>query len=355
VTRSVAVAAAAAAVLTAAIAAQGASAATISPPTISTQYTPNQIGTGQTTGITYTITDPNASGSLYQVSFADTLPSTSAVDNPPAVTNSGCGSAVSVNATPGATSVSASAITVKAGTPCTISVAVIGNAAGTASDSYSSFLYTSSSATYAIPGPAPTSGETPASLQVIGAPTITISSPVNNAVFRYGQKVKASFACTAGAGDQQSQLTCIAFDDIGNSLNSGQDLDTKVAGTHQLDVQAISGLTGDTTDATVNYTVLPDNAFKITKTKANAKGALAVTLALPGPGSVAAAETSGKIKVSFVAAKVRREGKLTLTLTPSKAAKAALAKHDGKLNVKLTVVYAPKGGHASKATKAVTI
>jgi hypothetical protein len=350
------VAAVAISVTAAGIAAQQASAATtVAPPTISTQYTPNQVGVSQSSGITYTITDPNSSGTLYQVSFVDTLPSISAVDDPPGITNSGCGSTISVDANPGASTVSASGIQIKAGTPCTVSLSVVGNTAGTAKDSYSDFAYTTSSASYALPGPAPASGETPAALQVLGAPTITVTVPKNNAVYRYGQAVKASYSCTAGAGDQQSQLTCTAFDDLGNTINSGQDLDTKVPGSHQLDIQAISGLTSDTTDVTVSYTVLPDNLFTITKAKAGSGGALALTLSLPGAGKVAVAETAGKAKVASATAKVRKKGKLTLTVKLSKAGAWLLAKDGGKLKVKLAVTYTPTGGRKHTITKTVTL
>jgi len=326
---------------TAGIAAQSAGAATTGqPPTVSTQYTPNQIGVGQTAGITYTITDPNSSGTLYQISFTDTLPSTSAVDNPASVADSGCGSSIAVNATPGAGEVSASAITVKAGTPCTISVAIIGNVAGTASDAYSDFLYAASAAGYAIPGPVPTSDESPASLQVIGAPTITVKVPKNNAVYSYGEVVKASYSCTAGAGDQQSQLTCTAFDDLGNTINSGQDLDTKVPGQHQLDIQAISGLTSDTTDVTVNYTVLPDNRFTISKLKRGSGGALSFQLALPGAGSVVVLETASGKTIDRDRLSVSRERTLKVTLPANSTSK-----------VNLEVSYKPKGGVTRTVTK----
>jgi hypothetical protein len=313
-------------------------ATTVQPPTISTQYTPSQIGVGQSSGITYTITNPNSSGTLYQVSFADSLPSTSTVDSPASVTSSGCGSAVSVAATPGAASVSASGIQVKAGTPCTISVAIAGNSAGTASDAYSGVLYTSSSASYAIPGPVPASHLTTATLQVLGAPTITTKSPKNKAKFAYGQAVKVSYGCAAGAGDDPTQLTCTASDDQGNTINSGQKLDTKVPGRHELDIQAISGLTGDTTDVTLTYTVLPDNAFTISKIRAS-KQALSFTLSLPGAGKVAVAEIAGQKTVAHETLTVHGRRTLTVTLKPPAG------------TVKLTVAYTPKGGVRRTLTK----
>lgn len=327
---------------TAAIAAQSAGADTTTgqPPTIATQYTPNQIGVSQTTGVTYTITDPNSSGSLAQISFVDTLPQLSTVDDPSSASNSGCGTGIAVTANPGASTVSVSGITVKAGTPCTVSVALIGNTAGTASDSYSNALYATGAAGSATPGPVPASSETPAALQVIGAPTISVTVPKNNAVYSFGQVVKASYRCTAASGDQQSELTCSAVDDLGNSINSGQALDTSVPGQHQLLVEAISGVTGDTTNATVDYTVRPDNEFTVSHVKPQPSGAVSFQLGLPGAGKIVVKELAGGKTVHSKNLTVGRKRTLGVTLAaPSAAA-----------TVELKVTYTPKGGTARTVT-----
>jgi hypothetical protein len=334
----------------------GAAAATVvKPPTISTQFTPNQIGVGSTTGasVTYTITNPNASGSLYQVSFADTLPAGSTVDNPASVTQSGCGTAPTVAATPGAGNVTASGITVKAGTNCVISAAVTSNTPGTGSDAYTEFAYTSSSASYAVPVAAPTTGETSATLQVIGAPTVTVSVPKNNAVYNYGQSVKANYTCGVATGDDPTQLTCSAFDDLGNLINSGSKLDTTAPGKHELDIEALSGVTGASTDVNVDYTVLPNNVVKITKEKASSTDVVSLTLSIPGKGKLKFAGTSGKTKVFTSSATVKKAEKFSLKLSPTKAGKALLAK--GKVKVKLAITYTPTGGKAKTVTKTVKL
>jgi hypothetical protein len=342
----------AAIVATAAVAAPvaGAASAPILAPKIATSYTPTVIGITADTGITYTITDPNASGSLYQISFNNTLPSLAAVDNPAGVATSGCGTGVAT-ANPGANTISASGITVKAGTPCTISVAVIGNTTGTASDAYTSFLYTSSSASYAVAGAAPAANATPASLTVLGAPTVTVSSPKNKAVFNYGQSVKVNYGCAVAAGDDPTQLTCSAIDvDTGASYNSGGKLDTKTPGKHELDFEAVSGNTEATTDVFVNYTVLPNNVFTITKTKAKK-----LTLSVPGAGKLSATATSGKTKVATGSAKPTKKGKVTLTVKLTKAGSALLTADKGTAKVKVSVSYTPKGGKKHTITKKVVI
>ncbi len=353
----------AAAVASAAVALTGAGGAvaatttttTTKAPTIATQYTPNQIGVGQSSGITYTITDPNASGTLYQVEFADTLPSETVVDTPASATNSGCGTAPTINATSGATSISASGITVKAGTPCTISVSIAGNTAGTGSDAYTLFEYTTSSASYAVPGPAPTANETAAALQVIGAPIVTVASPKNKAVYKYGQSVKTTYACSAASGDDPTQLTCTAFDELtSNALNSGGKLDTKTPGEHTIDYEAISGITGDTTDVFVSYKVLPDNVVKIVRSKTNTAGALALKLNVPGAGKLSVTEKAGKTTVASKSVKVKGANKkLGLFLRLTSGGSALLASEGGKLKVKVAIAYTPKGG--KKATISETV
>jgi hypothetical protein len=328
---------------TVAVAATQAGAATpAQPPTITSSWTPNQIGVTQSSGVTYTITNPNASGTLYQVSFADDLPAGTAVDNPASPTVSGCGSSDAVTANPGAGTISAAGIQVKAGTPCTIAVSVVGNGAGTGSDAYTAALYTSSSASYAIPGAIPAADLKPAALQVLGAPTVTVKTPKNNAVYSYGQVVKASYSCQAAAGDDPTQLQCLATDDLGNNINNGGKLDTKVAGKHQLEISAISGLTADETDVTVNYTVLPDNLFTVSKLKVHG-GEVSFSVKVPGAGKVAVAELAGKTTLRHGSFTVRGKKTVPVTFLPESGA------------VSIVVSFTPKGGQKHTVTEHVTI
>ena len=62
------------------------------PPTIASSFTPNVIGVGGTTALGFTITNPNASGTLSSVAFNDTLPANLTVDDPNGE-NGTCGSA----------------------------------------------------------------------------------------------------------------------------------------------------------------------------------------------------------------------------------------------------------------------
>ena len=87
-----------------------AAAATAVPPKVTSAFTPNLIGVGGSvdTALSFTITNPNATGTLSAVSFTDTLPSGVTLDNPVGTTvtnSSGTCTLVSTNAAPGSGSV----------------------------------------------------------------------------------------------------------------------------------------------------------------------------------------------------------------------------------------------------------
>jgi hypothetical protein len=334
------------AALAAAIAALAPAAAdaatTVKPPTIVTSYTPQLIGVSGTSAVAYTITNPNASGSLYNVGLTDSLPAGATVDNPVGESASGCGSAVTYAASPGAASVSLSGAVVKAGTPCVISFAITSNTPGTASDSFGSASYATSSASYAIPAAVPAANLTPAALTVLANPTITVKGLKNGAKLKYGQKVRLSFSCSQ-PGDPTALAGCLASDDLGNSLNSGGKLVTTVPGRHTLDIQALTTF-GNSVDDLINYTVLPDNRFTLSSVKASAGGGLSFTVKVPGAGKLLAAEYIGKHKLTGTAAAPRRAQKLRLTLANEPAG-----------SVRLKVTFTPKGGQPYTVTRKVTL
>ena len=136
------------------------------------------------------MSDPNASGSFTNLAFTDTLGDGGVVDNPNGLNTSGCGSNVTVTANPGDTTISVAAATVKAGTPCVISVAVTSSTAETVT-----------SQTSAVTSSGPTSSAIRLGRGAHGArrPTVTVTNPVNNAKYRFGQKVAVQYTCALAA------------------------------------------------------------------------------------------------------------------------------------------------------------
>lgn len=333
------------------ISAPPASAATVSPPTLAVSFTPGEIGVTDSTGIAYTITNPNSSGSLANVSFTDTLPNVATIDDPTGLASSGCGSptigAGADNGVDGATG-----ITVKAGTPCVITLSVVGDSIGTSADTLGALSYTTTGGAVLT---APSANETAATLTVLAAPTATIAAPRNGAKYAYGEKVTATFACTAPDDASGPTLSaCLATDDLGNTITSGADLDTTVPGVHTLDVEAQDTDT-DTADAQVSYTVLPNNRDALRSATVAANGGVRLTLAVPGAGTIGVTETHGDITVASKRLTVLRPlTALSVPLVPSPAARKLL-KAGQRVRVILSVTYTPKGGTAHKLTRVLSL
>ena len=326
-----------------------AGAATTAPPTLASSFTPNQIDVTGSGSVQYTITNPNSGGTVYNVSFTDTLPAGAVLDNPATETDSGCTAStasapvVTYTANPGSSTVTVSVPQVKNGTPCTVQFPVVGNAAGGGADSFGSYTY-ATSATGAATA-APSSAETTATLQVIAQPTVTVSGVRTGATYKYGQAVTVTYSC-AQPGLTAGIATCSASDDLGDNVNSGQKLATKQPGKHALTIQAVDGL-GDVVSDEVDYTVLPDNVFTIAAVKPHAGGSLAFTLALPGAGAVSIKEFSGSKLISAKTARVRGKTRLAETLSPDGAGAKALS----TVKVKLQVTFTPTGGKKNTITK----
>ena len=330
-----------------------ADAASTQAPTVAASFTPNQIDVTGSSSIEYTITDPNSAGTLYNVSFTDTLPAGVALDNPATETDSGCTSStvsapvVSYTADPGSSTITVVVPQVKSGTPCTVQFPVLASAAGNGSDS---FLPGSSSYATSATGSAtalPATAETTAALQVIPEPTVSVTGVKAGASYRYGQAVTVRYSC-AQPELSAGIATCTASDDLGDNVKSGQKLATKLPGKHSLTVQAIDAI-GDVFSDEVDYTVLPDNVFTIGRLTAHAGGSLGLTLALPGAGAVTIKEFAGSTLVSSKSAKVHGKTKLAQTLAPTRAGAKLLAR--GGVKVKLQVTYTPTGGRKNTVTR----
>jgi uncharacterized repeat protein (TIGR01451 family) len=105
----------------------------IAPPVISKTFGNTNLITGNTTSLTFTITNPNSHVSLTGVAFTDTLPSGLVVATPNGLSG-GCGSGT-ITATAGTGSISLSGATLTAGSSCTFTVNVTGTTAGTKNNS----------------------------------------------------------------------------------------------------------------------------------------------------------------------------------------------------------------------------
>lgn len=313
-----------------------AAAAAPSPATISASFVPNTIAVGGTTALSVTITNPNASGSLSNVSFTDTLPAGLVVDDPNGQ-NGTCGSAGVLTANPGSSTISLTGGKLAAGANCVVSADVTTSTAGSYTDSTGPVSTTEAGSS--------TSGAT-AALTVFDNPTVTIRSPKNNAKLSFGEKVKARYSCADAAGAPGIQ-------ECQGDVNVGQDIPTNAAGPQTFTVTAVSA-DGGTTTTTVNYTVLPDNTFTVKKVKAHSGGAVSFNVKLPGPGRVTVLERDGATTLATASLKRGSGGVLKVKLAPSAAGSGALsaARATGAADVtaSIKVTYRPKGGRAHSLT-----
>ncbi|MGO9753009.1 MAG: hypothetical protein ACLP8S_27760 [Solirubrobacteraceae bacterium] len=312
-----------------------AQAGTVEPPAVSSSFTPALIGAGATSALAVTITNPNASASLSAIAFGDTLQGGLTIDNPNGESGT-CGSAGVVTATPGTQTFSLSGGSLKGGTSCTVSVAVTDNATEVVQNSTG--LVSSSAGSSA-------SGDTE-DLTVLAPPTATITTPQNNATYTYGQRVTAAYSC-AQAQYTLGLIDCSAVDDLGNSISDGQPVETNVPGTHTLTLLATS-ITGLVASDTVNYTVLPSNAFTVKKIKPGLGGRLGFQLALPGAGKVQLSELAGHKQVAAETLRVSGKQIKQITVKLNASGSALLAK--GAFKVRLIVIYTPTGGRARTVT-----
>jgi hypothetical protein len=314
------------------------------PPTVTSAFTPAEIGAGDSTGsaLSITITNPSPTAKLSAAAFTDTLPAGLTIDNPSNETGT-CGSAGVPVAVPGTSTFSLTGGSLAAGANCTVSVEVVAAEPGTLSNSPGAV---SSSAGSSAVGVAQT-------LTVLGAPTVAVTGIKNKATYSFGQVVKPKFSCTQ-PGDPTALSGCSAGDEIGDTIASGGKLNTTTPGRHTLSVIATNSVGLSTTDD-FNYRVLPDSRFTITNVSPKHRGALGFVLALPGPGTVKVLELGPKhavVGTDTLKVTQKRHLKVDLKptragvklLTPAKATGSAKGSGAVKLGVKLEVSFTPKGG-----------
>lgn len=308
------------------------------PPTVTTAFTPNLIGLSDSsaTSLSVTIANPNTSGALSSVSFTDTLPGLT-IDNPNGE-NGTCGSAGTIAANAGSQAISLTGGSVKAASSCTFSVSVVPSQTGTFADAPGAV--SSSAGSGAAPAPA--------SLTVIPPPTVSVTNLRNNAKMAFGAVVRPRYSCSQPA-DPSALSDCSAVDDLGNAVGSGGALDTRVPGSHTLTVSATSA-DGLVTTRDIDYTVLPDNRFTLTKLATKPNGRVSFVLALPGAGSVIVRELDGHRTFGTYSGHVSGARTLKLTVKPGPAGAKLLAAGQAQ-RIAIQVTFAPRGGVKHTVTR----
>jgi len=324
---------------TAGLAVMAPAALAAAPPTVATTFTPNLIGFSDSsaTALSVTIANPNASGTLSSVSFTDTLPAGLAVDDPNGE-NGTCGSAGVITANAGSQTISLTGGSVKAAASCTFSVSVVPSQTGSFADAPAA----ASSSAGTSAGPAP------ASLTVLPPPTVSVSHLRNNAKLAFGSVLRPTFSCAQPA-DPTGLSDCSAVDDLGNSVASGHTLNTRVPGSHTLTVSATS-VDGLVTSQDVDYTVLPDNRFTLTKLSGKSNGTVSFVLTLPWAGSVTVRELDGRHTFGSYSGHVSGQRTLKVTVHPTPAGKALLTGGNAQ-RIAIQVTYTPKGGVKHTVTR----
>jgi hypothetical protein len=318
------------AVLGAAVAALPATASATSPPLTITASTSGPLAAGSTTnylanvgvtyGITYTL-KATATDTLTGVGFSDALPAGVTLDDEVGETAKNCGTPFTPANQPGASTVTESGLTVlgsgEAGYvgSCTITLEFVASTPETlAPDNITGV-------TYSANGTAGTAATiTPITLTVAALPTLSITGLTSGATYRYGQSVDLGFSATAAAND--SLLALYAADDQGNSLTSGQAINTDVPGAHQVQVyvETADGYLGS---QTYSYTV---KSPKLTSIKTTKAADVSFGVDYLAAGSVLAEVVDGKTVIGKVTKKITVGKTTTVTVAPTAAGKRLLAK-----------------------------
>ncbi len=323
-----------------------------SPPTITSSFSPNAIGIGDTSTISFTISNVAGNGSLTGIGFTDTLPAGVVVDTPNGVGGK-CGTAT-LSATSGSNTISLSGGTLADGASCTVYANVSSNTAG---------VYDNDTGPVTSNEGGQGSSDTE-SLSVLSPPSVTITTPANHATYSYGQRVLASYACQDdpnGPGIQPGG--CQA------NVRTGSPINTTRAGQKTFTVTAISQ-DGQVTSKTVHYTVLAGNRFTVTNLYGAPNGRVGFDIDPQNRGKFSIVEhavVSGQSNEKPVLFG-QRHGTVSdaagFVVYPSAAGQQMIKQvrsHNGggrygQIMVTLTVTFTPAGGGAGRTqTYHVTI
>ena len=317
------------------VALPSAASAAVSPPTFSSAFTPASIGSGGTTALSFTVANPNPSGTLNAIAFTDTLPAGVIVDNPNGQTGT-CGSASTPTAVAGSSTISLTDGKRAAGATCTLQVSVTSTTPGNYQNSTGQVSSTEGGAG---------NGDTQ-TLTVFGLPTVSVTTPKENAVYSFGQQVIAGYTCRDAFG--APGLSACSGD-----ADSGTAVDTSSEGANTFSVSAISN-DGAITTQTIDYTVLPDNRFTVSKLRGHTGGQVTFKVKLPDAGKLTATLVRNGKTLGQAVVKAKSDGTQQVTVKPNAAFRKVIrtglkAKHPKPIAVKLTVTFTPFLGKAGKA------
>ncbi|HEY2161853.1 MAG TPA: hypothetical protein VGH24_11145, partial [Solirubrobacteraceae bacterium] len=255
-------------------------------PVVQQSFGAASIALGRTTSLTFTVQNPNTTGSLNGVGFIDTLPSGLSVATPTVVTGS-CDSGT-VTADAGSATVGLSSATLAAGTSCSFSVNVTGVAAGTQTNTVGA------TASNSVPGPTSS-----ASLDVIGPPSLVIAFGAPSVPV--GGSTSLQFTVTNPATNTVS-LTGVGVSDnlpSGLAISSPNGLSgtcgggtiVAAAGTSTISLSGATLPTGSSCTFSVNVTptsagVKSNTTDALTSTNGGAGNAASATLAVLAPPGV---------------------------------------------------------------------
>jgi len=212
--------------------------------------------------------------------------------------------------------------------------------------------------------------------KVAAAPTASITTPADGAVYAHEQVVVASYACTDGA-DGPGVTSCTG------TVANGTTIDTSTPGLHTFSVIATSG-DGQVTTRTISYQVLlpnhpvlppnhpvlppsnpvlpPDNQFTVARIHISAKGTISFSIKVPGPGTIDGLATvwndnSARAAVILNPAPRRfafgrkhatasQAGTIKVTLRPNARGRRLVRHHRYRVTLRLWVTYQPAAGRA---------
>ena len=324
-----------------------ASALAASPPTVISSFVPSSIGVGDTSALSYWITDPPGNGSLTGVGFTDTLPSGLFVDTPNGTNISkGCTGSPTLTANSGSQTIELSGATVAAGRADTATVTSgsdsVTDSSITSGDAGklvtgtgippltyvgtvtpgASFLLTSTPSTQvnvnatadgssvtispfcnvSVSVTSNTAGAYQNStgdvtsneggdgnsdtetLTVLNPPTVTLTSPANHATYAQGQKVIANYSC-----QDDPNGPGIAQGGCQGNVPSGSAINTTRPGLRSFTVTATSE-DGQVTFKTVSYTVAGSNKFAVRNLYSVPKGRIGFDVKVQSRGKLEVTE-----------------------------------------------------------------
>jgi hypothetical protein len=296
----------------------------VAPPKISSSFTPGTVGTGATTALSFTISNPGSAKTLNGVGFTDTLPNGLVVDNPNGQSGT-CGSAGVLTATPGSSTISLTGGKLAPGASCTVSADVTSNTIGSYQNSTGPVTSTEGG----------TGNSDTESLTVVAAPTVTVSGPKDGSTFALGQKVIATYRCQEAPGGP-------GLSSCEGDVASGHRIDTSTPGAQTFSVIAISG-DGQVTEQDISYTVVRT----VSHLKDDASG-VRFDFKAAGAGKLTALERSGHSQLGTLTTAISHSGTHQIVIASTAAGRKWLSKHKHAA-VTLAVTFAPSHGKVQRA------